>query len=80
MSSFRAFLESRGIHTAVHYPILIPDQPAMRDVPHETIGQLDCARQLTRTLVSLPIHPLLADGEIERVVAAVNAWVGEPRV
>jgi dTDP-4-amino-4,6-dideoxygalactose transaminase len=44
--AFRAFLEERGVATDVHYPVAIPDQPAMRDVPWEAPFGLARAREL----------------------------------
>jgi dTDP-4-amino-4,6-dideoxygalactose transaminase len=57
-----------------HYPIAIPDQRAMRDVPFEAPGGCENARRLCATEVSLPIHPCLNDGEVAEVIAAVNSF------
>ena len=59
-----------------HYPILIPDQKALCGVPHELAGDCAKAKAIARSEVSLPIHPYLADEEIERVVECCNNWRG----
>jgi dTDP-4-amino-4,6-dideoxygalactose transaminase len=57
----------RGIAVGRHYPVLGPDQPAVRDVG-TTIGSLPVARRLAEREISLPIHPYLEDEEIEMVI------------
>ena len=73
-TAFRAHLEAGGVGTAVHYPALIPSQPALSSVPHDVVGTVEQARALTEEEVSLPIHPYLLDPEVERVVQLVNEW------
>jgi dTDP-4-amino-4,6-dideoxygalactose transaminase len=46
----------------------------MAGVRFELASELPRARALAASEVSLPIHPQLTAEEIERVVAAVNAW------
>jgi dTDP-3-amino-3,4,6-trideoxy-alpha-D-glucose transaminase len=70
-----AALRSEGVHAAVHYPTLIPDQPALRKISGVRVhGDLGRAKLLAEEEVSLPIHPLLADTEIDRVIELVNRW------
>jgi len=72
--AFQAHLEQRGVQTGIHYPKLIPDQAALRAVAYEVHGSLDNARTIAGSQVSLPIHPYLADAEIDYVIRAVNDW------
>jgi len=75
---FVAHLASHGIAAGEHYPVLIPDQKALEDVPHEvpdqSSGSLANARHVARCEVSLPVHPYLTDEEVAQVIRAVNAW------
>jgi len=75
--SLARHLQDKGVHTAVHYPKLISDQPALSGVPHEVVSGLDVAGQIAGTELSLPIHPFLTDDDIQRVIAGVNSWSGE---
>ena len=75
--AFRAHLEAGGVQTAVHYPTLIPSQPAILSVPHQVVGTVERARVLTEEEVSLPIHAYLLDWEVERVLQLVNEWRAE---
>ena len=64
-------LAACGIQTQVHYPLPPHRQPAYA-------GRLDVHLPLTERLheevLSLPIGPALADADVERVIAAVNAF------
>jgi dTDP-3-amino-3,4,6-trideoxy-alpha-D-glucose transaminase len=65
----RTHLAAAGIETLVHYPIPIPRQRAMAGVdPH------DCpeAARACDEVVSLPLHPGLADHEAADVVSALK--------
>ena len=73
-AAFRAHLEKGGVRTAVHYPTLIPSQPALSSIPHEVVGTVERAQKLTEEEVSLPIHAYLLDSEVERIVQLVNEW------
>ncbi len=73
-AEFMAHLAACGVESAVHYPTLICDQPALAAVPFAVYGDLAQARDLVASVVSLPIHPYLSDAEIAHVVASVNSW------
>jgi dTDP-3-amino-3,4,6-trideoxy-alpha-D-glucose transaminase len=75
-ADFMTWLDAEGVASGEHYPMPIPDQPALRDVPCESIGSLPTARRICRSEVSLPVHPYLRDDEIARVVEACNTWGG----
>jgi dTDP-3-amino-3,4,6-trideoxy-alpha-D-glucose transaminase len=68
-------LSTRGIATARHYPRLIPDQPALQartDV--RAVGDLETARGFAANEVSLPIHPLLTDEDVGRVIVGCREY------
>ncbi len=76
-ASFETHLDAAGVAAGRHYPHLIPDQEAMRGAdPATLLSPLTRARAFAAREVSLPIHPHLDDAEVERVVAACNAWRG----
>jgi len=73
--AFRAHLDARGIASAVHYPILIPDQKALASSRSESVRTpLPRAQRFAETELSLPIHPYLTDRDVERVIDACNCW------
>lgn len=65
------FLAERGIQTVIHYPIPPHRQPAYA----EWHGlSLPVTERIHATELSLPISPVMADEEVSRVIAAVNAF------
>lgn len=71
--SLQEHLKSCGILSGIHYPITIPSQQALEDLP--------CSRQsfsnassMSQSELSLPIHPYLRPQDIERIINACNSW------
>jgi dTDP-3-amino-3,4,6-trideoxy-alpha-D-glucose transaminase len=73
---FLSWVKSRDVAAGEHYPVIIPDQSAMRSAAHEVITDCAQARRIARSEVSLPIHPYLTEGEIGRVIDVCNEWSG----
>lgn len=73
-ASLMAWLRSDGIGTGEHYPILIPNQEALRTVSNSCFGALERADRLSAEEMSLPIHPYLTDDEVDRVLASIERW------
>ncbi|HTE62167.1 MAG TPA: DegT/DnrJ/EryC1/StrS family aminotransferase, partial [Solirubrobacteraceae bacterium] len=69
--ALRAFLGDRGVATAVHYPIPIHRTGAYADLGLGA-GSLPVAERLAEQICTLPLYPLMPDGEIARVVDAVR--------
>ena len=67
-------LAAHHVETLIHYPIALPDQPALRAVaasfPHPT----PVARQWAAEELSLPISPLLTERETDAVADAINSF------
>lgn len=68
------FLRERGITTHVHYPIILPKQPALA-----LAGSWPQAEQCAQEYLSLPIFPELTDAEVEMICAAVREACGVAR-
>ena len=79
-ASLVAWLRGEGIGTGEHYPILIPNQEAMRTVSNSCFGSLERAERLSAEELSLPIHPYLTDEEVDQVLAAIERWEQGMRV
>lgn len=65
-------LADLGIQSAVHYPRLAPHQPALVGIPFEAPA-MPLAERFAAEELSLPIHPLLTDAEVVRVIDAVKS-------
>jgi dTDP-4-amino-4,6-dideoxygalactose transaminase len=75
-SDFMCWLNDSGVMCAEHYPIPIPEQPVMADLPFEMATEIPIARRLCRSEVTLPVHPYLTGTEVAQVIDACNAWKG----
>jgi dTDP-4-amino-4,6-dideoxygalactose transaminase len=71
-AAFCERLRRLGITTGEHYPITIPQQPAMAGVAQEVAGAIPIARCFAAGEVSLPVHPYMSDRETDSVIAACN--------
>jgi len=70
--AFREFLSAAGIESGVHYPTLTFGQKAIADQYADLKAPVALA--IADQQVSLPIHPLLTDGEVSRVIDRCRAW------
>ncbi len=67
----RSELADRGIGSGVYYPRVVFDYPCYRDL----LGDLpECpeAERAADEVLSLPVHPDLDDGDLERIIDAVR--------
>lgn len=67
--SVQALLKEAGIPTAVHYPIPLNQQPAVKD-EHASLTVGDA---IARKVMSLPMHPYLGGSEQQAICAALVA-------
>lgn len=68
----RSCLDDAGVDTAVYYPTPIHDLGAY-DGYNATVPAAEYAAE---TVVSLPVHPGLTDGDVDAVASAVRGVVG----
>ena len=71
-SEFRDYLSEAAIESGVHYPTLVFTQKAIASRYSEV--RTPVAQHLADEQVSLPIHPLVTDEEITRVIERCQAW------
>jgi len=65
--AFAAALAERGVGSGVYYPI-----PNHRLPSYQRTLDLPTTEQVAKECLSLPVYPSLTQGELERIVAAVN--------
>ncbi len=71
--ALRDYLDGAGVATAVHYPRVVPQQPAYAALGYEP-GSCPNAEAATREILSLPIFPQLSDAEARQVINLVRIF------
>ncbi len=71
----KEFLASRGIRTAIHYPVPIHLQPAAESLGYKR-GQFPVTERQADRILTLPIHQFLSNDDIEYVAEMVNGFYG----
>lgn len=69
--AFQAYLTEKGIQTVIHYPIPPHRQPAYTEW-HDL--SLPITEKIHKTIISLPISPVMIEDEVAEVITAVNEW------
>lgn len=70
-SNFQNLLKNKGIPTAVYYPKPLHLQTAFKNLGYKT-GMFPVSEDFSQRIFSLPMHPYLAIGEQEKIVASFN--------
>ena len=65
------FLTLAGIETLIHYPVPVSRQPA---IASERPGACPVADRVCAEVVSLPLHPGLADADVDVVCERLGSW------
>jgi dTDP-4-amino-4,6-dideoxygalactose transaminase len=70
-AELQAHLAEAGIETLVHYPVPVPQQPALR-----TESPADCpaAARACCEVLSLPLNPAMSSEDVSEIAAAVTAF------
>ncbi len=69
-----AFLQGRGVPVAVHYPQPVHSQPAYRDRLPLGAGGLAESERACREVLSLPLHPHLAEESVRYAIQQITEW------
>jgi dTDP-4-amino-4,6-dideoxygalactose transaminase len=68
---FCSSLQERGVATGIHYPRLVPFQPAYAHLGHRP-GDFPVAEAVAARCVSLPMFPELTEEQMQHVVRAIE--------
>ena len=68
-------LQSRGIGTALHYPLPLHLQKCFADLGHRP-GDFPVSEKAARACLSLPIYPELSEAQVEYVAAMIGEFRG----
>lgn len=67
-------LRELGVGTAVHYPVPVHRQPLYIDLGYGQVS-LPISERVAGEVLSLPVHPGLDDGDLERIIDSVRTAV-----
>jgi perosamine synthetase len=65
------YLRDKGVETAVHYPMPVHHQPIYRKLGYRE-DACPNAIEASRRVLSLPVHPLLTDEDIDYIVKVIR--------
>lgn len=65
------FLTSKGIQTAIHYPIPVHKQEAY---PQLSDLRFPITEKIHQEILSIPINPVLKDSEVDQIILALNEF------
>ncbi len=68
----REYLDQNNIGTGIHYEVAVHEHPAVQD--RTTEADAPTAESLCRRTVSLPMHPMLTESEIEYVCSTIKKY------
>lgn len=69
------YLESRGVGCGIYYPRVVFDYDCYRNHPLVISESMPKAEAAAREVLSIPVHPLLTDEQVQKVVDSVrSAW------
>jgi dTDP-4-amino-4,6-dideoxygalactose transaminase len=72
--ALKRYLEQKGIHTGIHYPVPLHLTGAYQALGYPPPGSLPVAEQLAKEILSLPMYPELREEQIEYTVEAVQEF------
>jgi dTDP-4-amino-4,6-dideoxygalactose transaminase len=71
----QSFLKGRGIGTSIYYPLPLHLQPCFAYLRYKP-GSCPEAERAAGEVLSIPIYPELAQGQLDEVIAAVRSFYG----
>lgn len=71
---FMNHMDDNGVSTGIHYPLPCHLQPLYENHPQHFKGSLPITEAICNSVVSIPVHPHLSDGEVEKVISAVLSF------
>jgi len=70
---FKAYLESKGIPSMIYYPVPLHLQKAYSK-PEYPVGSFKITEQLSKTVISLPIHTEMKLGQLSYICDTIKAF------
>ena len=71
--NLREYLSSHGIGTAIHYPVTIHQQPALKKMGYK-LGDFPIAESQANRILTLPVNQYMTEEEVVYVADQVNSF------
>jgi UDP-2-acetamido-2-deoxy-ribo-hexuluronate aminotransferase len=71
---FQKRLTELGVPSSIHYPIIMPDQPAYKTLAGDTSYLVE-SRKAAQEVISIPIYPDMSDEIMNAIIEKVNKAV-----
>ena len=71
--NLREYLNSQGIGTAIHYPVTIHQQPALKRLGYK-LGDFPIAESQANRILTLPVNQYMTEEEVVYVADQVNSF------
>lgn len=68
-------LGAAGVGSAIYYPLPLPEQPALQHLARPGAA-FPATTRACREVLSIPVHPHLPEGSMDRIAAAIRAFGG----
>lgn len=68
---FQLFMLENEIQTLIHYPVAPHKQEAMKEFHHLNFP---VSEEIHNHIVSIPLHPMLTNEEVTKIISVVNAY------
>ena len=73
----RAFLDTKSIHTSIHYPLPVHLQPAYLNRTPLGVGGLPATEALYKEILSLPMYPQLSSEQVREITEQINRFFSD---
>lgn len=70
-------LTAAGIGCGTYYPRTVFDYDCYREHPQVVVADVPVATDVSRRCLSLPVHPHLSDGDLDRIVTTLTSLLGD---
>ena len=72
-NELKAHIAERGVPSMIYYPLPLNEQNAFKEIAR-TAGMLDVSKELTDSVLSLPMHTELTDEEQKYILTSVKSF------
>ncbi len=73
----RSYLFDHGVRSGVYYPCVLAEYPFIKEIIPYNKDMYPVAEELSSQVLSLPVHPMLKNSEIKKIVSLIKKGANE---